>query len=143
MMALSMRLHLASILLGLFLGCALIALLMRLLPAKHVRLLGLLVLLPGPALAFAIPELHKAAVAFTGRHYDVLQGALIAPAVMLPFGATLLWVPAGTTRAAIGLGANFATRARLIWLPLLLPAALLSFTMAVLLTVGCVILDRP
>jgi|GEM_PF-5967711 len=143
MMALSMRLHLAPLLFGLFLGCAVIGLLMRLLPAKHVRLLGLLVLLPGPALAFAIPELHKAGVAFTGRYYDILQGGLISPAVMLPFGATLLGLPVGTTRAAIGLGANFATRARLIWLPLLLPATLLSFTMAVLLTVGCVILDRP
>lgn len=143
MMALSLRLHLAPILSGLLLGCTVITLLMRLLPARYVRLLGLLVLLPGPALAFALPELHKAGVIFAGRYYDVLQGGLISPAVMLPFGATFLGMPAGTTRAAIGLGAKFSTRVRLIWLPLLLPAALLSCTMAVLLTVGCVILDRP
>lgn len=143
MMNLSMRLHLAPILLGLILGCIAIGLLMRLLPAKQVRLLGLLVLLPGPALAFAIPELHKAGIAFTGRYYDILQGLLISPPVMLPLGATLLGVPAGTTRTAIGLGANLATRLRLIWMPLLLPAALLSGIVAVLLTIGCVILDRP
>ena len=143
MMAISMRLHLPAIILGLLIGCGVITLLMRLLPARHVRLLGLLVLLPGPALAFALPELHRAGLSFIGRHYDILQGVLISPAVMMPFGATLLGLPIGTTRAAIGLGADLKTRLKLIWLPLLLPAALLSLTIAVLLCLGCVILDRP
>ena len=72
MMAISMRLHLPAIILGLLIGCGVITLLMRLLAAKHVRLLGLLVLLSCLALAFALPELHRAGESFVGRFFDIL-----------------------------------------------------------------------
>ncbi|MEN3167842.1 hypothetical protein [Gluconobacter sp. OJB] len=134
-MALALRLNLPSILTGLLGACALIALLMRVLPASVLRRLGLILLLPGPGLALALASLHSAP--------GWLEGLLIAPAVAFPIGATLLTLPPGTTRAAIGLGADLPTRLRLIWFPLLLPSVFLSILLATAFCVACALLDHP
>ncbi|OUI80153.1 hypothetical protein HK22_06930 [Gluconobacter sp. DsW_056] len=135
MMALALRLNLPSILTGLLGACALIALLMRVLPAPVLRRLGLILLLPGPGLALALASLHSAP--------GWLEGLLIAPAAVFPTGATLLTLPPGTTRAAIGLGADLPTRLRLIWFPLLLPSVFLSFLLATAFCIACALLDHP
>ncbi|EHH68127.1 hypothetical protein [Gluconobacter morbifer] len=134
MMAYSLQTHLPFILTGLLTGCAISAVLMQILPGRILRYLGLLFFLPGPGLAFVLPLLHE-------PHITFWQGLLISPTVLFPIGATLLGLPAGTARAAIGLGADLKTRFQLIWLPVLLPSVLLSLGLAILLCLGCVILD--
>ncbi|GBR48578.1 hypothetical protein [Gluconobacter roseus] len=135
MMSLILRLNLPSILTGLVGACAVIALLMRVLSPHILRRLGLVLLLPGPGLALALAKTH------IGPGW--LEGALIAPAVVFPICATLLTLPPGTTRAAVGLGADLPTRLRLIWFPLLLPSAFLSFLLAIVFCVACALLDHP
>ena len=135
MMSLILRLNLPSILTGLVGACAVIALLMRALPAPVVRRLGVLLLLPAPGLALALANIHS--------DLGWLEGMLIAPAVVFPTGATLLTLPPGTTRAAVGLGADLPTRLRLIWFPLLLPSAFLSILLAVVFCTACALLDHP
>ncbi|GBR69081.1 hypothetical protein [Gluconobacter kanchanaburiensis] len=133
-MAFLLRLNLPPILSGLMGACLLFGLLMRVLPASLLRRLGLILLLPGPGLALALASTHY------GPRW--LEGVLIAPAVIFPTAATLLTLPPGTTRAAIGLGANLQMRLRLIWLPLLMPSLFLSLALATVFSVACALVDH-
>lgn len=119
-------------------GCVLCGLALPVLPARWLRPLGLLLLLPAPGLALLLPRLFPEAESwvFPGAR-EVVRGVLLAPAIMFPTGAAWLAVPPGLGRAAAGLGASRGLTFRLVRLPLLLPAAGLSLLVAIVLIGAC------
>ncbi|AOX17531.1 hypothetical protein [Kozakia baliensis] len=95
---------------------------------------GLLVLIPALTLAFVLPLVFRESATL---FLSFCQGFLIAPAALLPLAVKLDRVPPGLTRAGAGLGADSAMRVRLIWVPLLGPAATATGIAIVLLGVFC------
>ncbi|QDH17159.1 hypothetical protein [Swingsia samuiensis] len=129
--------------LGLISGLSLCGLGIKLLPYSSTRLLGLLLLFSSPLMAFFFPFWHQNGINITRTQFAFFQGIFISPTIIFPLGATLLQLPAGTNRTAKSLGANFYTRLRLIWIPVLFPSAFLSLFIAFAFSFICIILDRP
>lgn len=74
----------------------------------------LLMLLPGLALAITLPFLAPAPTSFL---IAFLQGAAIAPIVLIYLLHRMAHLQPGLRRIAAGLGANARARLRLLWLP--------------------------
>ncbi|CAI9121808.1 hypothetical protein [Brytella acorum] len=97
-----------------------------------LRNLTLLLLLPGLALAIWFSQMLPLTPLLS-----FLQGASIAPAVLLPFGARALRIQPDLARTAAGLGATRSQRFRTLWLPLLGWPLASTIALAILISLSC------